>query len=165
MIDREQLMTWLHDFYGCDSLYFYEEANALIDKLIANGVMVQRMTPITEGFPSEECLAVNDCGKYMVGKIVKDPYCTVTGYACMSDFGGTEVGIGDITYWQPLPEPRATVLEDVLTFDVEPVKHGEWEHDTCSICGAEWFDWTNMKPFATNYCPSCGARMDGGKES
>jgi len=39
MIDREQLMTWLHDFYGCDSLYFYEEANALIDKFIDNGVM------------------------------------------------------------------------------------------------------------------------------
>lgn len=43
--------------------------------------------------------------------------------------------------------------------------HGEWKHDTCSICGAEWFDWTNMKPFATNYCPSCGAKMNGGKES
>lgn len=49
--------------------------------------------------------------------------------------------------------------------DYEPVRHGEWEHDTCSICGAEWFDWTNMKPFATNYCPSCGAKMNGGKES
>lgn len=48
---------------------------------------------------------------------------------------------------------------------VEPVKHGEWEHDICSICGAEWFDWTNMRPFTTNYCPSCGAKMNGGKES
>lgn len=47
---------------------------------------------------------------------------------------------------------------------VEPVRYGEWEHDTCSICGAEWFDWTNMRPFATNYCPSCGAKMNGGKE-
>lgn len=76
----------------------------VVDDLLTNGVTVQQMTSIMEETPSGECLAVNDCGTYMVGKIVKDPYSTVTGYTCMSNSGGTEVGIEDVTHWMPLPE-------------------------------------------------------------
>ena len=51
------------------------------------------------------------------------------------------------------------------TADVEKLKHGHWTHDgsvwkyrfICSECGYKIF--TEMQ----NYCPSCGARMDGGK--
>lgn len=73
--------------------------------------------------------------------------------------------------------------------DVEEVRHGEWvaydlpEDDEgygygsgeeggtvwyrCSVCGEEalgkcyedqWYSY----PMRTNYCPSCGAKMDGG---
>ena len=41
-----------------------------------------------------------------------------------------------------------------------PVKHGRWEHDVCSVCGEEWFDYGRMKPMRTDYCPGCGAKMD-----
>ena len=53
--------------------------------------------------------------------------------------------------------------------DVAPVRHGRWirkiEHDdelkrkyfVCSECGQ-----TKMLNFH-NYCPSCGAKMDGGE--
>lgn len=45
--------------------------------------------------------------------------------------------------------------------DVEPVKHGEWvygEFDIphCSECGNEI-----MPHLISNYCPNCGAKMDG----
>ena len=52
------------------------------------------------------------------------------------------------------------------TISVQPVKHGEWNSESsyyvaCSCCNYhltrdEWFsgcDW--------NYCPQCGAKMDG----
>ena len=58
-------------------------------------------------------------------------------------------------------------LADKKTSDVVPVKHGKWEPlvqtidgarfvgDVCSECG--W--WKAMGVY--NYCPHCGARMDG----
>lgn len=71
-----------------------------------------------------------------------------------------------------------TAVEDVLneapTADVEEVKHGEWiekeevygdVYYTCSNCNNDWttIDGTPQQNFM-NYCPNCGAKMDGGKE-
>ena len=58
--------------------------------------------------------------------------------------------------------------------DVQPVRHGRWighdtgngrlsiDEDTCSLCGSRFYqiaetgcDW--------NFCPNCGAKMDGDK--
>lgn len=64
--------------------------------------------------------------------------------------------------------------------DVVEVMHGEWKQTTeplgaydvecveCSICGESWvldedFDYDVVKDF-WNYCPNCGAKMDGGEE-
>ena len=60
---------------------------------------------------------------------------------------------------------------DKISFDAEPVRHGEWipqwkeEWRTapmgyaCSLCGEKVF--MGLKPL--NYCPYCGARIDGEK--
>lgn len=58
--------------------------------------------------------------------------------------------------------------------DVQPVKHGYWEEVTdyvcweeapfyrCSVCGEEWYlEAGNPKENNMNFCPRCGARMDG----
>lgn len=51
--------------------------------------------------------------------------------------------------------------------DVAPVVHGWWETNSdrpdtliCSICKCGFDMW---KHDSHNYCPNCGARMDGGK--
>lgn len=59
------------------------------------------------------------------------------------------------------------------TVDAEPVRHGEWigkcvnagKHfvmtvvvPVCSECGSQ-----AVNQEFTNYCPNCGAKMDGGK--
>lgn len=66
-------------------------------------------------------------------------------------------------------------LEGIPPDDAEPVRHGRWDDipnaymsivsktgtyhgnaTTCSICLE-----VNPNAFKTNYCPNCGARMDG----
>ena len=62
-------------------------------------------------------------------------------------------------------------IEDAPTADVVEVKHGKWEKRTfivfdneikdsyhCSECNTTW-------DTSTNYCPYCGAKMDGGSET
>jgi hypothetical protein len=57
------------------------------------------------------------------------------------------------------------------TADVVEVKHGEWVHtdkarhwtfkDECSECTYHEYDRDDLSYL--NYCPHCGAKMDGGK--
>ena len=67
----------------------------------------------------------------------------------------------------------ADAIEKLTSADVAPVVHAQWiekywttEDDwgvfnhhtlTCSAC-AEEYQWSRGK---TNYCPNCGAKMDG----
>lgn len=65
------------------------------------------------------------------------------------------------------------ILELMPAADVLPVKHGYWEevigyggwgdtHYRCSVCGEEWcLEDGKSKDNNMNFCPRCGARMDG----
>ena len=51
------------------------------------------------------------------------------------------------------------------TADVSPVRHGRWETNSdrpdsliCSVCNCGFDMW---KHDPHNYCPNCGAKMDG----
>lgn len=50
--------------------------------------------------------------------------------------------------------------------DVVPVVHGWWNAtETCSLCeekSTEGLDATTWNYWLPNYCPNCGAKMDGG---
>lgn len=78
----------------------------------------------------------------------------------ISCFYGSECRIEDVQEW----------LDEQPTVDVVEVKRGKWEKRTfivfdneikdsyhCSECNTTW-------DTATNYCPNCGAKMDGGKK-
>lgn len=53
-------------------------------------------------------------------------------------------------------------IESAPTIEAEPIRRGEWKtkvaywHE-CSLCGA-------ISQDRENYCPNCGAKMDGGKD-
>ena len=56
-------------------------------------------------------------------------------------------------------------VDNAPTLDYAPVRHGEWIHlgfltCKCSLCETTFHDLP-----AENYCPNCGAKMDGGKEN
>ena len=61
------------------------------------------------------------------------------------------------------------MVEDVPTLDYAPVRHGEWikipgSDKTCSKCGEEYPTIDHRGFLLTdNFCPNCGAKMDGGK--
>lgn len=75
-----------------------------------------------------------------------------------------------------LYEPYSALIENYETIkrivDAQPtlthadlVPHGRWEtecepHYTCSAC-KHWFNLYGP----TNFCPNCGAKMDGRKEN
>ena len=76
----------------------------------------------------------------------------------------------DIADWQ------AKCINEAHAVDAEPVQHGEWILNpcnlyndatwVCSVCGNEWvlIDGTPLDN-QMNYCPKCGARMDGGTKA
>ena len=75
----------------------------------------------------------------------------------------------DIANWQ------AKCINEAPAVDAEPVQHGEWILNPCNLyndatwvcseCGNEWvlIDGTPLDN-QMNYCPKCGARMDGGTD-
>lgn len=58
-----------------------------------------------------------------------------------------------------------TEIDNAPTIEAEPVRHGEWlpypsdQHRKCSVCGIEYAK--NTMALKSNYCPNCGAKMDG----
>ena len=59
--------------------------------------------------------------------------------------------------------------EDVPTADVKPVVRGKWtkQHKDFDLCGVEYFacDKCGFECQLTyNFCPNCGAEMDGGQD-
>ena len=68
---------------------------------------------------------------------------------------------------QELLKAVASVFDIVPAADVEPVRHGGWiiaedeysSYAKCSVCGDEFTFWEGDCAI-TQYCPSCGAKMD-----
>ena len=65
-------------------------------------------------------------------------------------------------------ETLVSDLRDMKAADVAPVVHGRWvptkapfmnECEDCSVCG-----YRTVWGHRYNYCPNCGAKMDGGAE-
>lgn len=59
-------------------------------------------------------------------------------------------------------------INNIPAADVAPVVHGWWNADeTCSLCGeksTEGLDATKWDYWLPNYCPNCGAKMNGGAD-
>jgi len=65
------------------------------------------------------------------------------------------------------------LINELPAADVQEVRHGEWyvieyEYLNCSVCGESMYTGCNstkeaelLKHHWKNYCPNCGARMDG----
>ena len=64
-------------------------------------------------------------------------------------------------------------LQTIPAADVSPVRHGHWKEEegwspddyyyTCSFCGEDYVTIDGRTP-DYNFCPHCGAKMDGDGE-
>lgn len=56
-------------------------------------------------------------------------------------------------------------VDDMPAADVQPVKHGRWINENfctrCSACGNMTIYDKYSREVESDYCPNCGARMDG----
>lgn len=69
---------------------------------------------------------------------------------------------GDTVAWNICADIKA-----IPAADVAPVVHGLWvEHldeMECSVCKRQW-NYCDNDTNTFNFCPNCGAKMDGGAE-
>jgi predicted RNA-binding Zn-ribbon protein involved in translation (DUF1610 family) len=73
--------------------------------------------------------------------------------------------------WTGLAKEISKQLKQLPTADVAPVVHGKWRKAgtkwrifRCNKCGNLLdFDGVNGGRGDANFCPNCGAKMDGGK--
>lgn len=64
----------------------------------------------------------------------------------------------DIANWQ------MECINSAPAVDAEPVRHGEWRrYPECGVTRCSVCDWSIEECFSSNYCPNCGAKMDGDK--
>lgn len=67
--------------------------------------------------------------------------------------------------WEEIEE----AINTAPAADVVPVVHGWWDaNEICSLCGeksTEGLDATIWNYWLPNYCPNCGAKMDGGADN
>lgn len=59
------------------------------------------------------------------------------------------------------------VFAAIPTADVKKVQHGKWMYNDgldiyCSVCKYNALIWLEHRQVRSNYCPHCGAKMDGG---
>ena len=68
--------------------------------------------------------------------------------------------------WDKAIDEAIRIIEDAPTVDAVPVVHGRWidahgiRNSKCENCGVEFC--RVMED--CNYCPTCGAKMDGNQE-
>ena len=73
--------------------------------------------------------------------------------------------------WAKGLEP-SQYIEIITAADVAPVRHGRWidkgEYAVCTECGGRsgtQYDSVEPTPLMTQFCPNCGAKMDGGADN
>lgn len=67
---------------------------------------------------------------------------------------------GPYDYFTDGYDEAVSTVEEFLSADVAPVRHGQWKRygknlGECSECG-------EIVSVRSYYCPNCGAKMDGG---
>ena len=80
--------------------------------------------------------------------------------------GLSKGGCGDYPLYRLAINDCMNVLDEMPAADVAPVRHGRWINENfythCSACGKMAIYDKYGQEVESDYCPNCGAKMDGG---
>ena len=76
---------------------------------------------------------------------------------------GIIVDVAPVMHGRWLDRPKNQGLKDEEIGTVGMVDGEPWSSCYCSECG-EWLVASDEYPVKGNYCPNCGAKMDGGED-
>ena len=102
MNDREKLVELLTEFYGCDPMYYGDDALAIAQYLVDCGVTVPQWISVKDELP--------EVGGYVVCIAKRNPFSRFMPMVARIEKNGwvnpiTEQYISEVTHWMPLPEP------------------------------------------------------------
>ena len=102
MNDREKLVELLTEFYGCDPMYYGDDALAIAQYLVDRGVTVPQWISVKDRLP--------EAGGYVVCIARRNPFSRFMPMVARVEKNGwvnpiTEQYISEVTHWMPLPEP------------------------------------------------------------
>lgn len=110
MNDREKLVELLTEFYGCDPMYYGDDALAIAQYLVDRGVTVPQWISVEDKLPpyNRDVLVYRP---NMAMKFVVDTYAGYYGddddewYEGWARYGKDIHGNSVITHWAYLPQP------------------------------------------------------------
>ena len=82
-------------------------------------------------------------------------------YGCVNEYSSKEHYRGETLMNYEVADMIEDCIDNAPTVDAVEVVHGRWKEPyflylVCSECGTGY-----VKYFDMNYCPNCGAKMDG----
>ena len=101
MSDREKLVELLTEFYGCDPMYYGDDALAIAQYLVDRGVTVPQWISVKDRLP--------EAGGYVVCIAKRNPFSRFMPMVARIEKNGwvnpiTEQYISEVTNWMPLSE-------------------------------------------------------------
>lgn len=85
-------------------------------------------------------------------------------YGCVNEHTSKSTYNGETLMDYEVADLIEDCIDNAPTVDAVPVVHGRWKKTNtkyrfwCSVCCC-------AMPIRTNFCPFCGAKMDGGNEN
>ena len=95
MSDREKLVELLTEFYGCDPMYYGDDALAIAQHLVDRGVTVPQWISVDDRLPDENTTVIAATDNGIV-------------FQCLYAYDGWDLWDGNevnITHWQQMPQP------------------------------------------------------------
>ena len=99
---REKLVELLTEFYGCDPMYYGDDALAIAQYLVDRGVTMQEWISVKDRLPA--------AGGYVVCIAKRNPFSRFMPMVARIEKNGwvnpiTEQYISEVTHWMPIPQP------------------------------------------------------------
>ena len=102
MSDREKLVELLTEFYGCDPMYYGDDALTIAQYLVDRGVTVPQWISVNDRLP--------EAGGYVVCIAKRNPFSRFMPMVARIEKNGwvnpiTEQYISEVTHWMQMPQP------------------------------------------------------------